>query len=265
MKTSQVLQGKSAVVTGAGQGIGSACAIALAEAGAAVCLNDWGNFERAENVVQIIRDRGGEAFAYEADAGDGEQVAHLVGTVIDRFGGLDIAVANAAYSDRGPMLELPLEALHRTVNVTMWGPVHLLRSAAAWMRNQGVPGCFVAISSPHAFVPVPRALPYNMSKAAVEMMVRTAAIELAEYRIRVNAVQPGWINTPGERKFASDEQIAAAANKLPWGRLGTPEEIARGVVFLCDPASEYITGTCLLIDGGVTLPWWASRGSGVPE
>jgi glucose 1-dehydrogenase len=76
---------------------------------------------------------------------------------------------------------------------------------------------------------------------------------------------PGWTDTPGERKFASDETIANAASKLPWKRLGTSEEIARGIVFLADPSSDYITGSTLSIDGGITLPWWANRGSGVPE
>ena len=94
---------------------------------------------------------------------------------------------------------------------------------------------------------------------------RTAAIELAEHRIRVNIIHPGWIDTPGERAYATDEQIRRAGAKLPWGRLGLPEEVARGVVFLCDPASDYITGTTLGIDGGNTLPWWASRGSAVPD
>src|SRR5262249_7037352 len=126
-------------------------------------------------------------------------------------------------------------------------------------------GSIVVVSSPHAYVAVPRSMAYNMAKAAIDQMARTAAIELVEHRIRVNLVTPGWIDTPGERKFASDETIARAAAKLPWKRLGKPEEIARGVVFLCDPASDYITGSDLLIDGGITLPWWASRGSGVPE
>jgi glucose 1-dehydrogenase len=106
---------------------------------------------------------------------------------------------------------------------------------------------------------------YNLSKAAIDHMARTAAIELAESRIRVNLVHPGWIDTPGERKYASEETLTTAGKKLPWGRMGHPDEIARGIVFLCDPASEYLTGSSLLIDGGITLPWWANRGSAVPE
>jgi glucose 1-dehydrogenase len=95
-------------------------------------------------------------------------------------------------------------------------------------------------------------------------MAKTAAIELAEHRIRINIVHPGWTDTPGERKFASEDKINTAAANLPWGRLASSEEIARGIVFLCDPASNYLTGTTLLIDGGISLPWWANRGSAAP-
>jgi len=106
---------------------------------------------------------------------------------------------------------------------------------------------------------------YNMAKAAIDNMARTAAIELAEHRIRVNLVHPGWIDTPGERKYASEETLQKAGSKLVWGRMGRSEEIARGIVWLADPESEYVTGSTLTIDGGITLPWWANRGSAVPE
>ena len=105
---------------------------------------------------------------------------------------------------------------------------------------------------------------YNMSKAALEHMAKTAAIELAEFRIRVNMIQPGWIDTPGERKFASEETLKSGGSKIPLGRLGTPAEIAEGILFLCDPQHEYMTGATLLLDGGISLPWWAARGSAAP-
>ncbi len=123
----------------------------------------------------------------------------------------------------------------------------------------------VCISSPHAYKAIPGATAYNMAKAAIDQMARTAAIELVEHRIRVNLIHPGWIDTPGERKFTSDEQMQLAGQKLPWKRLGRPDEIGRGVVFLCDPRSDYMTGSAMLIDGGISLPWWANRGSAVPE
>jgi glucose 1-dehydrogenase len=147
----------------------------------------------------------------------------------------------------------------------MWGAFHLLRAAARQMIRQGGGGSIALVSSPHAFVPVPRSMAYNMSKAALEHMAKTAAIELAEHRIRVNMIQPGWTDTPGERKFASEETLREAGAKIPMGRLGTSEEMAAGILFLCDPQNTYTTGATLLIDGGISLPWWANRGSAAPE
>ena len=132
------------------------------------------------------------------------------------------------------------------------------------MIKQGHGGVITLVSSPHAFIPAPRAMAYNMSKAALEHMAKTAAIEVAEHRVRINMIQPGWIDTPGERKFASEETLEAAGKKIPLGRLGNPAEIARGILFLCDPRHEYMTGATLLMDGGISLPWWAARGSAAP-
>ena len=103
---------------------------------------------------------------------------------------------------------------------------------------------------------------YNMAKAALDQMAKTAAIELFKQRIRVNIVHPGWTDTPGERKYFSEEVLQGTAKTLPWGRLARPEEVARGILFLVDPASDYVTGSTLTIDGGIQLPWWSKRGSG---
>ncbi len=103
---------------------------------------------------------------------------------------------------------------------------------------------------------------YNMAKAATDQMARTAAVELLSHRIRVNILYPGWTDTPGERKFFSEEVLERSGPRLPWGRMARPAEIARGVLFLVDPESDYITGTTLSIDGGSQLPWWSKRGSG---
>ena len=105
------------------------------------------------------------------------------------------------------------------------------------------------MSSPHAFIAVPRAMAYNMAKAAVDQLARTAAVELAEHRIRVNILYPGWTDTPGERRFNTEEQIAASSQHLLWKRLARPEEIARAAVFLCDPANDCISGSSLIVDG----------------
>jgi glucose 1-dehydrogenase len=261
----QVLAGQVAIVTGASRGIGRGIAIALAEAGANVGINFRSHPEEADEVVAEIERLGRQAIPLQADVADREAVSASVRRTVERFGRLDIAVSNAAYSDREQFYAADLQGFERTVNVTMWGAFNLLWASTRQMIDQGGGGSIVIVSSPHAFVPVPRAMAYNMSKAAIDQMARTAAIELVDHRIRVNMIHPGWIDTPGERKYASEEALERGGAKLPWKRMGRPEEVARGAVFLCDPASDYMTGSSILIDGGITLPWWANRGSAVPD
>jgi glucose 1-dehydrogenase len=256
----QSLTGKVALVTGSSLGIGRATALALAAAGADVTINYPSKRDEAEEVATLCRTSGVRARVQQADAGNQAEVEKLVADTVAEFGRLDIAVANAAYSERGPFWEIEMAEFRRTIEVTMWGPYYLLRAATRQMISQGDGGSVVLISSPHAYTPVPNAMPYNMAKAAISHMGQTAATELLSHRIRVNMMVPGWIDTPGERKYVSDEDIYKQAAGLPWGRLGKPEEIARGVVFMCDPASDYMTGSIMTIDGGISLPWWAKEG-----
>jgi glucose 1-dehydrogenase len=172
-----------------------------------------------------------------------------VAEVVNKFGQLDIAVANAAYSVREPFCSAKLDEFRRTVDVTMWGTFNLFRVAANQMIRQSSGGALLAVSSPHAYIAVPSAMAYNMAKAAVDQMARTAAVELAPHRIRVNVLYPGWTDTPGERRFNNEEQITASSRHLLWKRLAQPEEIARAAVFLCDPANDYINGSSLIVDG----------------
>ncbi len=259
------LNGSVAVVTGASLGIGRAAAIALGQAGAAVVVNYRSHEAQADEVVAAVKNTGAAAIKYQADVSDMAAVEAMVSRTVEEFGKLDIAVANAAFSERELFCEADMDRFRRTVDVTMWGTFYLLRAASQQMIKQGEGGAIVLVSSPHAFVPVPRSMAYNISKAAVEHMSRTAAIELADHRIRVNTLQPGWTDTPGERKFASEETLKSASKTIPYGRLGTPEEMAEAILFMCDPRSSYMTGASLLIDGGITLPWWAKRGSTAPE
>jgi glucose 1-dehydrogenase len=255
-----ILAGKAAVVTGASRGIGKAIALSLAEAGADVAINYNSNRAEAEEVAASVRKLGRKTLLCQGDVSDNKFVDEMVAAAVREFGHLDIAVTNAAFSDREPFYEANLDGFRRTVNVTMWGAFNTLHAATRQMIKQGHGGSVVIISSPHAYIPVPWAMAYNMSKAAIDQMARTAAIELVDFKIRVNMIHPGWFDTPGERKFTSEEQIAVAAKELPWGRMGRPDEVGRCVVFLCDPASDYMTGGSLLIDGGNTLPWWAKGG-----
>ena len=255
----QHLTGHVAVVTGASLGIGRATAIALGRAGANVVVNYRSHPEAADEVVHAIEEEGAEAVKCQADVADQAAVEQLIAVAHKQFGRLDIAVSNAAYSDRQPFVDADMDGFRRTIDVTMWGAFHLLRAAAQQMINQGTRGRVVIVSSPLAFLAFPNSMAYNMSKAALEQMVKTATLELAPRRISVNSIQPGWIDTPGERKFASEEELQSGGKQIPVGRLGTPEEIAEGIMFLCNPAHEYLTGATLLMDGGISLPWWANR------
>ncbi|QDS90898.1 Glucose 1-dehydrogenase 2 [Rosistilla ulvae] len=249
------LSGKRALVSGAGRGIGAAAAIELARAGADVAINYLDDAEEAEGVCEQCRALGVRAVSVQADTGVQDEAERLVDQAWEALGGLDIVVSNAAYSDRELFYRADLDGFRRTIDVTMWGPFYLLRSASRKMIDAGIQGSVVVVSSPHAVQAMPGAMAYNMAKAAIDQMARTAAVELAQHRIRVNLLHPGWIDTPGERKFFSEQTLQEKGAELPWGRLGQPQEIGRGIVFLSDPASEYITGSTLTIDGGIQLPW----------
>ena len=266
--TRKSLAGKRALITGASRGIGSGIAIELAKQGADIAINYFGSPAEAEKVCEKCRELGVSAYAIQADVGTQDGAESLVSRVIDQSGGIDIAVSNAAYSDRHLMLDADLDGFRRTIDVTMWGAFHLVRASAKQMVAAGNGGNIVVVSSPHAVLAIPGAMAYNMAKAAIDQMARTAAVELAQYRIRVNIVHPGWIDTPGERKFFSENTLREQGEKLPWSRLGQPHEIGRGVAFLCDPASDYITGSTLTIDGGIQLPWremYRTKETGEPK
>ncbi len=249
------LAGKRAVVSGASRGIGRGIAIELARAGATVLVNYRSGADEANEVVAECEAVGGKAFIHQADVSDQQQCEGIISAAAEQMGGLDIVVSNAAYSDRHLMLESDMDEFRKTIDVSMWGAFYLVRAGAKVMAEAGDGGNIVVISSPHAQIAMPGAMAYNMAKAANDQMAETAACELAQHRIRCNLIHPGWIDTPGERKFFAEETLAAEGSKLPWKRLGKPCEIGRGVVFLCRPESEYITGSTLTIDGGIQLPW----------
>jgi glucose 1-dehydrogenase len=247
------LSGKVSMVTGASRGIGRAIALEMAKAGASLAINCLCEDEDSHETEEALRATGRRVLVCYGDVADYQVLESNVAAVVENFGHLDIAIANAAYSVREPFCGADLNAFHRTVEVTMWGAFHLFRTAAHQMIRQATGGVLLAVSSPHAFIPVPGSMAYNMAKAAVDQMARTAAVELAEHRIRVNILYPGWTDTPGERRFSNEEQIAMSSQHLLWKRLARPEEIARAAVFLCDPANEYISGSSLIVDGAQSL------------
>jgi len=255
-------KGRNALVTGASRGIGRACAVELAREGANVAINFRSHPEEAEEVAREVRAAGAKALLVQADVADQKAVEQMVAKTATDFGSLDLFVSNAAYSDRELMLNANMEGFHRTIDVSMWGAFYGVRASAQQMVKQGRGGSIVVVSSPHAVIAIPTAMAYNMAKAAIDHMARTAAIELVGYRIRVNIVHPGWIDTPGERKFFTDEQMEIGGKNLPWKRLGRPEEIGKAVAYVLSDDAEYMTGATLSIDGGVSLPWWSNRAEG---
>ncbi len=258
MTTNSPLAGKVALVTGAASGIGRASAVALAAAGANVALND---LVPAEATAADIWALGRKTLLCPADVSDQAAIERIADDIVTKLGSLDLFVSSAAYSDREPFNTADMAGFRKTIDVSMWGAFYGLRVSVNRMLAAGRGGAAVIVSSPHSEIAFPNCMAYNMAKAALDQMMRTAATELLPHKIRVNAVYPGWTDTPGERKFMTDEALKAASAGLPWGRLATPEEIARAVVFLADPASDYITGTVLHVDGGLFLPWWSKRGA----
>jgi len=254
--------GRNAIVTGASRGIGRAIAVELARQGANVCLNYHSSTTDAEAAAVEIESLGRKALLVQGDVSDQSFVESMVARTVEEFGSLEMFVSNAVYSDRERMIDASMDGFRRTIDVSMWGAFYGVRASAQQMVKQGNGGAITVISSPHGVIAIPTAMAYNMAKAAIDHMSRTAAIELAEHRIRVNVVHPGWIDTPGERKFFSEEAIQAGGQKLPWGRMGTAEEVAKSVAFTLSDDADYMTGSTLTVDGGVSLPWWSNRDDG---
>ncbi len=246
------LSGKTALVTGSSRGIGRAIAVEFAREGANLAINYARHRDEAESVANEIRALGRQATTHQADVGRREQVESMfaAATTSQR---LDIVVANAAFSIRKPLLDLTVEDVEKTWAVSLWGVFHACQLAARHMAANGG-GNIIIISSVHAFRPYPRASPYNGAKAAINQMAATWALELADKGIRVNVIEPGWTDTPGERQFYNEEALAAGGAKLPLGRLAAPEEVARAAVFLASNDSSYVLGSVLRVDGGFTLP-----------
>jgi glucose 1-dehydrogenase len=245
----QRLLGKVALVTGASRGIGRGAALCLAEEGADVVINYRTHPGEAQAVVDEITAMGRRALAWQADVADRDQVGRMVQGAVEHFGHLDIAVANAAYSVRQPIVEADWEGVQRTVNVTLFGVWHTCQLAARQMVAQGQGGKIVIISSivsEFCF----GAPAYSMSKSGINHFGEILANELAPQHINVNVIRPGWTDTPGERAFFSEDDLQRGGKLIPWGRLGTGRDIGRCVVYLASDDADYVTGASIRVDGG---------------
>jgi glucose 1-dehydrogenase len=238
----EVLHGQVALVTGASSGIGAATARALARAGAAVAVNYAGNPAGAQAVADAITGAGGRAIVVRADVSIEAEVTAMFAAVLDAFGRLDILVGNAGLQRDAPFVEMTLEAWERVLAVNLTGQFLCARAAvrqflAQEPRLSSALGKIICISSVHDVIPWAGHVNYAASKGGLSLLVKSLAQEVAEKKIRVNAVSPGAIRTPINRAaWETPEAEAALLKLIPYGRIGEPEDIARAVVWLAsDP------------------------------
>lgn len=245
------LRPRVALVTGAARGIGQATAIELARDGCDVVICDIA--AEADQTLASIHEAGRHGLFLRADVSDRAAVERLFDRISSEFGRLDILVNNAAVNVRKPLIDLDVADVEKVWGVALWGVFHCSQLAARQMVRQGS-GCIVIISSVHAVRAFPNSTAYNGAKAAVNQMARTWAAELAGNGIRVNVVEPGWIDTPGEHAAFTANQLEEGRRTIPLQRLGSPREIAAAVRFLASDDAAYVTGSCLRVDGGILLP-----------
>ena len=251
------LENRVALITGSNRGIGHGIALAFAREGADIVINYRSHADEAQAVAEEIRTLGRRAIICQADVADRQAVDAMVQATVDEFGRIDIAVANAAISIRKPFLELTNDDMETVISVSLMGVFNVTQACAGVMADTKTAGNLLVISSSHAAIPFATSVPYNTCKAGINHMTHTIADELRTAKIRANVIEPGWIDTPGEREYSSVKEIEENAENLPWGRLGTIDELGAAAVFICSDDASYVTAATLRVDGGFWLP---SRG-----
>jgi glucose 1-dehydrogenase len=263
------LQNQKALVTGGNSGIGEACALALGAAGADVVVNYVSHPHEAERVVKSIIAAGSRAIAFRANVSREDEVQAMFGGILKEFGTIDILVNNAGLQRDTSFHEMTLEQWNTVISVNLTGQFLCAREAVREFLRRGVvpevssaAGKIICMSSVHEVIPWAGHVNYAASKGGVMLMMKSIAQELAPKKIRVNSIAPGAIKTPINR--ATWEKPGAEAELLkliPEGRVGEPEDVARAAVWLASDASDYVTGTTLFVDGGMTLyPGFATGG-----
>jgi len=244
------LTGKTALITGASRGIGAACAVLLAEHGAHVVITSRKQ-ENLQQTTDTILAAGGQVTPVASHAGDMSATDHLLATMEEGPGAPDILLGNAAANPHfGPMLEVEMSAVDKVIEVNLRGSFYLAREVAKKMKHKGG-GNIVLVSSVNGVRAGHWQGIYSISKAALMSMAQAMAKEFAADGIRVNAVLPGLTDTHFASALTQDEKILKGfLQQVPMNRIAQPEEIATAVLFLVSPASSYVTGVCLPVDGG---------------
>ena len=266
----KMLKGQKALVTGANSGIGKGVAIELAKAGADVVVNYRGGEKAAFDLVEQIKTNCGvNAFAYQADVSNENDVKSMFEKTIKEFGTIDILVNNAGLQKDAPIDEMTLEQWNTVINVNLTGQFLCAREAVKEFKRKGVvpnvscaAGKIIHISSVHEVIPWAGHVNYAASKGGVMLMMKSIAQEVAPFRIRVNSISPGAVRTPiNTSAWETPEAYNELMKLIPYKRIGEVEDIGRAAAWLASDYADYINGTSIYIDGGMTLyPGFATGG-----
>lgn len=259
--TMERLKGQTAIITGASSGIGQGIAIAMAKEGAQVCINYSSSKEGAEDTKKEIESFGGSAIIVQADVSKKEDVKDMFQSTIDTFGTVDILVNNAGIQKDAPFLEMTLEDWQKVLSVNLTGQFLCAQEAAKEFIKRGIvkdrskaAGKIICMSSVHDIIPWEGHINYATSKGGILMFMKTLAQELAQHKIRVNALSPGAIKTPiNEDAWKDEESLKELLKLIPYQRIGEPEDIGRAAVWLASDESDYVHGQTIYVDGGMTL------------
>ena len=264
-----LLKGQTALVTGASSGIGEAVARHLAQAGAAVVVNYRSEQDEAEQIVKDIQAQGGNAIAIGANVAKEDEVKAMFDQTLQHFGAIDILVNNSGVQKDAAFIEMTLEQWELVIGVNLTGQFLCAREAAKIFLRQGIrpdvscaAGKIICMSSVHQVIPWAGHVNYASSKGGIDLFMKSIAQELAPQKIRVNSIAPGAIETNiNKDAWSTPEEKARLLKLIPYGRIGIPDDIGKAAVWLASDDSDYVHGTTLFIDGGMTLyPEFAKGG-----
>lgn len=256
-----MLQGQTALITGANSGIGEGVAKAMGAAGANVVVNYVSRPEDAQKVVEAIEAAGSKGMAVAADVSREDEVQSMFQQAVERFGTVDILVNNAGIQSDSAFVDMTLEKWRRVIDINLTGYFLCAREAVREFLRRGIveerskaAGKIICISSVHEVIPWAGHVNYAASKGGIELMMKSLAQELAAQKIRVNSIGPGAIRTPiNHEAWGTEESMKSLLKLIPYGRIGVPDDIGKAAVWLASDESDYVTGTTLFVDGGMLL------------